>query len=296
MSRSRPLRIPLILLTTLTSFSLFGCYPERVESIRLMNEGIKHYNSGELSTAVRKLELSSERDPTNHRSLFYQGLILNDRGRQEEESRYFEQATHALEKSIKIAPDDSETHYQLGVALDALDRDDAALLAYAAANRVAPHGEAYYRSGLIHQEAERFNQAQESYRNAITTKPSLGLAYSALALLYRHFKEMSSAITVLKNALENDPEPLVHYRDLGQIYAQLKQFTKAIELYRQAEQTSGTSPQLTYLMGEAYFQMGDYQSAEMHIKLFVKMGLKEQDRPLIPKAKDLLRRLNEARK
>ena len=155
--------------------SLLGCYPERVESIKLMNNGIKEYQSGSSSAAVRYLARSAETDPTNHRALFYRGLILNEMGRLEGREDRFEDAVRNLKDSIAIKKDDPEVHYQLGVALGELERDDSALRAYEDAYQLSPHGEAAYRSGLIYQKLEKYNKAQDSFRKAIIAKPDLGI-------------------------------------------------------------------------------------------------------------------------
>ena len=261
-----------------------------------MNDGIQKYNRGSLRAATRLLERSATRDPSNHRAMFYRGLILNELGRSEESPHFYEDAVRALQDSLKLASDDAETHYQLGVAYTGLTQYSSALSAYSAAVRIRPHGEALYRSGLIHLEEERYNQAQESFREAIKAKPELGLSYTALSQLYRRFKKMSAAITVLKNAIENDPEDLGHFRDLGEIYASLQQYSKAVELYEKALESSSSNSHLTFLLAEAYYKMGDRQSAEIQIKKFIRMRHTRADRLLVSKAKELLRELNKKRK
>lgn len=284
-------RIALIVGTVLLIMFLSGCYPERVESIKLMNNGIKEYQSGNSSVAVRFLARSAEVDPTNHRALFYRGLILNEMGRLEERADRFEDAIRSLNDSIAIDKNDPEVHYQLGVALGELERDREAISAYGDATAIAPHGESSYRKGLIYQKLEMFNKAQESFRAAIVAKPELGLAYSALSMLYRKFKKKSAAVTVLKNAIENDPEEMNHYRDLGEVYASLKQYPKAIQLYETALQERPTNAPLTFLLGEAYYKHGDMQSAELYIKKYLRLGHTKAEKLMIAKAKKILGQL-----
>ena len=283
---SRTMGICVILI--IFGLGLNGCYPERVESIKLMNQGIKEYRSGSSSAAVRLLARSAEADRTNHRALFYRGLILNEMGRLEERSDRFEDAVRSLRQSLDIESGDSEVHYQLGVALSELERDQAAISAFSDANALSPHGEAAYRSGLIYLKLEKYNKAQESFRNAIVAKPDLGLSYTALSQLYRQFKKRSAAVTVLKNAIENDPEEVNHYRDLGEVYASLKQYSKAIQLFEKAIQERPTNAVLHFLLGEAQFQHGDVQSAEIYIKKYLRMGHTKAEKLMIAKAKKIL--------
>ena len=273
------------------SLTLSACYPERVESIKLMNQGIKEYKSGSSSAAIRLLARSADTDPTNHRALFYRGLILNEMGRIDERSSRFEQAVESLRDSIKIFGDDPEAHYQLGVALSMINEDRPAIEAFSSATAISPHGEACYRRGLIHLKREEYNDAQESFRSAIVAKPDLGLAYTALSQLYRQFRKKSAAVTVLKNAIENDPEEMNHFRDLGEVYASLKQFSKAIQLFETAHQEKPMNAPLMYLLGQAYYMHGDLQSAELYIKKYLRMGHTRAERLMISKAKEILANL-----
>ncbi len=270
------------------ALSTFGCYPERVESIKLMNNGIKEYRGGSSSAAIRHLARAAEVDSSNHRALFYRGLILNEMGRLEERPSRFEEAARSLRASINLKSDDAETHYQLGVALSELERDREAIQAFDAAISVKPHGKAAYKSGLIYLKLEEYNNAQEQFRAAIIAKPELGLAYTALSQLYRQFKKKTAAVTVLKNAIDNDPEEMNHYRDLGEVYASLKQYAKAIQLYETAHQEQATNAPLTFLLGEAYYKHGDLQSAEIYIKKYIRMGHTRAEKLMISKAKKIL--------
>ena len=281
----------LIIFIFITCFALSGCYPDRVESIKLMNAGIKKHNSGSSTAAVRLLARSAETDPSNHRALFYRGLILNDLGRIEERADRFEEAVRSLEESIKISKEDPKVFYQLGVAFSELERDGQALRAFANAQSIKPHGQAAYRSALIHLKREQYNSAQESLRTAIIAEPELGLAYTALSQLYRRFKKPSAAVMVLKNAIENDPEDTNHYRDLGEVYAALKQYSKAIQLFETALQDRPTNSPLTFLLAEASYNHGDLQSAEIYIKKYLRMGHRKEEKLMISKAKRILAKL-----
>lgn len=287
----RQSKISLFVILVLVCIGLAGCYPERVESIKLMNAGIKKHNSGSSTAAVRLLARSAETDPSNHRALFYRGLILNELGRIEERADRFEEAARALRDSVKINKEDPRVFYQLGVALSELERDNQALKAFADAQNIQAHGEAAYRSALIYLKQEQYNLAQESLRSAIIAQPELGLAYTALSQLYRRFKKPSAAVMVLKNAIENDPEDTNHYRDLGEVYASLKQYSKAIQLFETALQDRPTNAPLAFLLAEASYNHGDLQSAEIYIKKYLRMGHRKEEKLMISKAKRMLAKL-----
>ena len=58
---------------------MVGCHQERNESIRLMNKGLERAKQDKLSQAVDFLQKAAEADPTNHRALYYTGLIYGQK-------------------------------------------------------------------------------------------------------------------------------------------------------------------------------------------------------------------------
>ena len=228
---------------------LNGCYPERVDSVKLMNEGIKLYQSGKRLPALRVLERSAQRDPTNHRAPFYRGLVFNEMGLADQDEGHFRDAVKSFKASAKVNDTDPEVFFQLGIAYKSLEQYRDALNAFEKASEIQAHGQAHYHSGEIYLTLEEYNQAQESFRSAIIAQPDYGVAYTALSKLYRRFKKRSEAVIVLKNAIENDPDEVGHYRDLGEVYTDLKQYSKAVEWLEKAQQMSPYDAPITFLIG-----------------------------------------------
>lgn len=281
----------------LLSFAcLSGCYPERVESVQLMNEGIKLYKQGRRELAVAKLNRSAQRDPTNHRAMFYRGQILNNLGIDSGDEDYFKDAVDSFEDSVKVEGNDPEVFFQLGIAQKNLKEYRDALQAFEQASDLQPHGQAHYHSGEIYLELEEYNKAQESYRAAIVAQPDLGVAYTALAKLYRRFKCRSEALIVLKNAIENDPSEVGHYRDLGEVYGDLKQHAKAVEFFEQAQQINPGDAPIVFLLGNAYLAVKDDESAEVTLRKYMRMSHRAEERLMIHKARALIKKLQKKKR
>ena len=283
-----------------SALSLSGCYPERVESVRLMNQGIQLYNAGQKSDAVKVLERAGEIDATNHRAMFYQGMILNNIGQflaeRGEGRAQFREAVDALKNSVKVRADDAEALFQLGVAQEALGRDEEALLSFARASQVEAHGQSYYRSAEIHSRLERYNKAQDQYHSAIIAQPSLGVSYTALSKLYRRFKRLNEAVQVLKNAVVNDPGEVGHYRDLGELYGELKQHTRAIKYLQEALKIDPSQKVVLFLLGETYAQIEADQSAVVYLNRYIRSSIPASQRYVKLKAQKLLKQIKRRRR
>jgi tetratricopeptide (TPR) repeat protein len=271
------------------SGALSGCHPERAESIKLMNDGIKAFRGGNSISAIRSLELAGDVDPSNDRAFFYQGIILNDLGRDTSNNERFEAAAKALKRCTEVNAKDPEAFYQLGVAQEALGRLEEAVQAFDQAIALkGGHGEAALRKGLALLVRRRFNDAQDAFQLAIRVKPQLTEPYQALATLYMRFRQAGPAAQVLKNAIENHPTVYEFKRDLGQVYEGQGQVMSAIPLYEAAHALDPSESTLLFLLAKAYFKVSDMRSAEVYTRKFLQQGARADKLEILAAKKMLL--------
>ena len=93
------------------SIALAGCYQERNDSIRLMNQGLSQAKRGSVSQGLKTLAEAAKVDPTNHRALYYQGMLYVKR------SGEFERGAELLKAAIKLKDTNHEYYYHLGHAV-----------------------------------------------------------------------------------------------------------------------------------------------------------------------------------
>ncbi len=82
-------------------------------------------------------------------------------------------AIHALERAVSLLPDDSEAHYNLGLALAREDRFEEAVASYQQAlvlNPWFPNAHCYL--GATWRKLGRFEEALESFRAALAIDPT----------------------------------------------------------------------------------------------------------------------------
>ena len=128
------------------------------------------------------------------------------------------------------------------------------------------------------QEQKRFDEALESYANAIKFRPRLVSAYLNMGYVYSLINEKAKAIEMYKLCASIDGNGLKDIRtheqskisalfNLGKLYADQGDFKQALDTYKQAinKETSQTYYQihsLYNLIAEAYLNLGDLENAE----------------------------------
>jgi tetratricopeptide (TPR) repeat protein len=284
----------LLLITTCCTLS--ACHPERTESIRLMNKGLRAYKASQISAALSSLEKAAQVDPSNDQASYYQGIILNDLGRGEENPDRFEDAVRAFRKAIDSNSQSANTHYQLGVALKELGLEAKAIKSFRDAIALQNnYGEAYHRMGLLLQDQANYNDAQKAFHSAIISKPQLSIAYDALAQLYLRFKQPALAAQVLKNAIENHPDELEHYRSLGEIYEDQSQYARAVKLYEQALTQDPNHAPVLFLMARTHYKNKDLRAAEIYLKRYLNRSHTADEKLQLLSARKLLMSIRKKR-
>ena len=143
------------------------------------------------------------------------------------------QAILDLKKVIRQHPDDSEAHYNLGMAYLHLDRNQEALETLQKAAALEPKAPAAHLArGVALSRLGRDLQAVEAFRRAMSLDPDDPLAYLNLGITYlrlgRHRRGSQSIIHAIR--LRPD-SPEAHY-ELGLANLSLKNRASALEQYK----------------------------------------------------------------
>ncbi|MDD5463777.1 MAG: tetratricopeptide repeat protein [Candidatus Moranbacteria bacterium] len=105
--------------------------------------------------------------------------------------------------------------------------------------------------------------AIETYKKQIEKEPNSIVAHSGLANALRDQKNFDGAIEEYKKVIEISPTDISAYVNLASVYQyQLKQMDKAVEVYKQGIEKNSKSDDLYVLLGLAYEQNGDNESAK----------------------------------
>lgn len=144
-------------------------------------------------------------------------------------------AVPALQKAAQFLPNDAETHYNLGLALQTLGQFDAAIASYRRALVLRPDdADAHSDLGNALQELGRHEAAVASYRRALALNPRLAEAHNKLGCALHDLGNPRDAAASYRRALALNPRDVEAYNNLGFALQEVGQLEDALTHYRQA--------------------------------------------------------------
>jgi len=192
----------------------------------------------------QSLQLKSARDEI----LGYQASVRRDPGDYESRTglavRYLEvgqldAATDELREAIRLAPEFSDAHYNLGGVLQSQGSIYQAIAAYRQAIAFDPtYGEAHNNLGTLLENIGDRDNAVAHYRLAIQFQPRQAAAHfnlaNALMMGDRDEVVLDEAVAELNRAVELDPNYAEAHNRLGALYVADGQLRTGIAEYRKA--------------------------------------------------------------
>ena len=170
--------------------------PSQEELIRLL----EHYQTGQYDDAEKLAVYITQEFPYHHFGWKVLGAILGKTSR-------ISEAVNANQKSVELAPQDAEAHYNLGITLQELGRFDEAEASYTKAIAFKPdYALAYNNLGVTLKDLGRLAEAQASYTQAIALKPDYAEAHSSLGVVLHMNGDIDSGLESLEKANNIDPD------------------------------------------------------------------------------------------
>lgn len=165
----------------------------------ILNEALKLYQSGNLSLALK----ISQSVLTAHRqhpdALILAGSIHLDLGQTR-------QSVKCLQSVVKILPESSQAHYNLGTALTAHDEPAEAILSHRRALALKPdYPEALFNLGNAYRQADDTEAALSCYISALDLVPNYPGAATNLASCLLELSRPEEALDASNEALKFNP-------------------------------------------------------------------------------------------
>jgi predicted O-linked N-acetylglucosamine transferase (SPINDLY family) len=118
-----------------------------------------------------------------------------------------EEAEASCRRALAIKPDYAEAHYNLGNTLKEMSRLAEAEAGYRRAIEIKPnHAEAHYNLGNILKELGLLAEAELSYRSALMVKPDYAEAHGNLGVTLRNLGRLEEAEASYRQALKIKPD------------------------------------------------------------------------------------------
>ena len=170
--------------------------PSQEELIRLL----EHYQTGQYDDAEKLAVYITQEFPYHQFGWKVLGAILGQTSR-------ISEAVNANQKSVELAPQDAEAHYNLGITLQKLGRFDEAEASYTKAIAFKPdYALAHNNLGVTLKDLGRLAEAQASYTQAIALKPDYAEAHSSLGVVLHMNGDIDSGLESLEKANNIDPD------------------------------------------------------------------------------------------
>ena len=220
------------------------------------------YNAGNFELAEQLAKALTQKSPSHSFGWKVLGAITQQTGR-------LQDSLASMKQAIRLAPNDPETHSNLGNALQELRRLTEAEASYREALRLKSdyaqahnnlgnvlkglgrfteaeasyrealrlkrdYVEAHYNLGFTLNLLERLTEAETSYREAIRLKPDLAKAHNNLGIALKDFGRLTEAEASYREALRLKPDYARAYANLGNILKDLGRISEAERSYREA--------------------------------------------------------------
>ncbi|MDB2444728.1 tetratricopeptide repeat protein [Gammaproteobacteria bacterium] len=221
-----------------------------------INKTYQHYKNGEYDDAEKLARSITREFPKHQFGWKALSALLQHTGKMSE-------SLVACQKSVQIAPQDEEAHYNLGNTLKELGRlEEAEASLVRAITLKADFAEAHYNLGNTLKELGRFDEAEASYVQAIVEKPSYSEAHYNLSVMLKTLGRMDEAIESCIEAIALEPSYAHSHNHMGVTLQELGRFDEAEASLRQAIELKPDYAEAYNTMGVLVHNLGRLDEAE----------------------------------
>ena len=182
----------------------------------------------------------------------------------------FAEAISVYELILSLSPDLPEIYNNLGHALGALGRPEAAIVAFQRAVELKPDNpEALCNWGLALTELEMFDDAKSKYLRAISINPACAGAYNNLGLLLKEWGLLSEARQAFEQAIQLAPGRISYYDNLAAVrrFVADDPYLATLEVLAEQAATLSTADRIAlhFALAKAHENLNRSESAFRHL-------------------------------
>jgi tetratricopeptide (TPR) repeat protein len=193
-----------------------------------LQQAVALHRQGHLARAELLYEEILEATPEQSDALHLLGVIASQTKNQT-------RAVELISKAIQIDPGNAVAYSNRGIALQKLERWDAALLDYDHAIAIRPDlSLAYCNRGNVLKELKQWKAALASYDRAIEINPGFAEAHSNRGAALQMLNRCPAALASLDRALEIKPDYPDAHCNRGNVLKELGQWDAAMSSYDRA--------------------------------------------------------------
>jgi protein O-GlcNAc transferase len=173
-----------------------------------------------------------------------------------------DEALAAYRRAVAVAPQLAEAHNNLGNVLQKLKRHDEAVSAYEAALALRPETAQYHMNrGDALRDLERLDDAEAAYQAAIRLKPDLAEVYLNLAHVLQLQGRYEACVEAFQRAIELRPNYAEAHRGMGHGLRRLARYDEAEAAYRRALELKPDDTEICIDLGKVLGEASRYEAA-----------------------------------
>ncbi|MGB6308835.1 MAG: tetratricopeptide repeat protein [Steroidobacteraceae bacterium] len=248
-------------------------------------QGDEHVKAGRYADAERCYRQVMESDAHYPGALVMLGFVLREQGRTDE-------AREVLERAVRIAAEDADSHYLLASVLEASGPREVEILQLQKAIDLRPDfeiarrqliialfksdrcaeatelceesiailpdsGELHFYRSNLHLKAGEKASAIASCKRALSLNPALITAQQSLSRLLFDTEQLDQAEVSYRREIELTPEHFGPYHQLGVVLSLMARHTEAIEAFKRAISLNPNSSASYISLSAAYIDFDD---------------------------------------
>jgi tetratricopeptide (TPR) repeat protein/tRNA A-37 threonylcarbamoyl transferase component Bud32 len=165
---------------------------------------------------------------------FSASLVHRKLGNRTAAKESMEAAINSFREATRLKPDHMFAHYNLGLALYEIGKNDEAAVAFREAIRLQPHPYSHHNLGAVLFRLGKHDEAIAAYREAIRLEPDSGMAHSNLGSALFAMGKHDEALVAYRKAIRVKPDYGAAHFNLGNALRRRGQLDDAIAAYREA--------------------------------------------------------------
>ena len=228
--------------------------PKDFNSFYLLGTAQSHQN--ETDDALRSWRLALALQPTNRKLIQVMSVEYS-------KGRYFEEAAHAAESALRLAPEDPALYFlAIKARQDAAQSEEAFALARRAIAKFPQSARANFELGFHLHKLGRWDEALPYFEKAIALDSAYEEPYYFRGDVLLRQEQAERAAAAFRAALDNRADYTLARLGLARaLIAQAKLPAAVLEL-REAARRDPTNPQPFLLLSQTLFRMGSLEESK----------------------------------
>jgi tetratricopeptide (TPR) repeat protein len=234
--------------------------------------GDRHFDEGDMERAIAEYQKGLILDPGHLNLLNSLGVCHGRLGDHEA-------AINAFDEALALSPENLMAHFNKGCSLIYSGRLEEAEVSLKEALKLAPNNfEVLYHLGKTALELGHLDLALPTLSKASESKNQRGGLYRLLGQAKLLSGDAAGALGAFKKAVKHNPDDADSLSALGVLFLESHNDREvALSLFQRSVELDPTNSLFRQRLGRLLFSMGDYKTAEHHLRAAVDYGCRAEE-------------------